>query len=863
MALFHLIKEKIHHRDKEPGATAKTQTAPVNHHRRGPRIDSRAHVGRDTLHHESVSTDTGNPGHSLVSETTKDHKTGSKLEPANVGRSRSSSNASVSSSAVSSHSNRSNRSHSSTKPGTLTPKRGPLERKVSWENDDKHHLHRRRYHSVSAGTSKTSYLASPKSAAKIKYNPYGLMGAKPNLGIGTMLHGSKPAHIESQQLPFPTEDPNEYLPGPLKEKSQDLEDIYDANGSTQVGAGGAAQIRKVRIKGSHRTFYALKKFVVFPEESPQQYYRRIVEEYILTKNLRHLHTITCYELLKVPATMQRAWGMTMDYLPCDLMSQIEHSMWHSVPLSEKLCYFKQICFAIKYLHELDITHLDIKPDNILISGNGVLHLTDFGCCELGHEDPGNFRSPIKRRNKLLGTAPYQPPEVSMFRRLEFTDRPKYDPFLFDCWSLGVILFVLVTGRTPFLEAKAPDVNFMEYEKAQTRYSEMVPEFLQNDPNKCPITGKFAEPFPNKRVTRISWRLADPNYRTRMSLRQLFEDEFFQKIEMCIEEGKYECNFVHHKAAQGMTFEVPYGSKKELVHLRRPLRRFTSSSSTSGWSLLSDHHRRSSSTSLHSNHHYESMLNIGLNRQRHHSSPDSPKHKLKERSKSFDNVLTVRRNSSNASISSGESGHRHHIPRTMINVPHLREDVIMESSDSDISSQQWADRKLDSSGEQINRSKSSRSVNSESESIASHDSYSTDTSRSNSAVEIGQPAELKEEDESVGERIQQLDISTDDADEDEDDDDDDEDNDNTDSNAVQDDDDDEATIATMATTTTEDRIEANELNPPNKYEIVYPDGTISNPVFDEDDYGERSTIIPFDLVVKATQFELATHSHILR
>lgn len=97
---------------------------------------------------------------------------------------------------------------------------------------------------------------------------------------------------------------------------------------------------------------------------------------------------------------------------------------------------KDICNAVKYLHDNDIAHRDLKPENLLISRkNGsyeeIVKLTDFGFAK-------------QTKGKTLQTACYTPYYVAP----EVFDSRKYDKAC-DIWSLGVIMFILLSGNPPF------------------------------------------------------------------------------------------------------------------------------------------------------------------------------------------------------------------------------------------------------------------------------------------------------------------------------------------------------------------------------------------------------------------------------
>merc|ERR1712137_109444 len=97
--------------------------------------------------------------------------------------------------------------------------------------------------------------------------------------------------------------------------------------------------------------------------------------------------------------------------------------------------FVQICHSVAYIHSRHLAHLDIKPENIFINSKNRVKLGDFGSSSFWK--PGE---PIVRFGQL-GTRFYCAPEVRP--NLEF------HPGKADIWSLGILLYVLLTGYWPF------------------------------------------------------------------------------------------------------------------------------------------------------------------------------------------------------------------------------------------------------------------------------------------------------------------------------------------------------------------------------------------------------------------------------
>ena len=108
-------------------------------------------------------------------------------------------------------------------------------------------------------------------------------------------------------------------------------------------------------------------------------------------------------------------------------------------------YFYQIVHCVNYLHQQKLCHRDLKLENILIGDKtfgdvSIVKVADFGLSKSWNGRQGPLRT-------YVGTPVYMAPEVS---RLESPGQ-LYPPYSHkvDCWSLGVILYTLLSGRRPF------------------------------------------------------------------------------------------------------------------------------------------------------------------------------------------------------------------------------------------------------------------------------------------------------------------------------------------------------------------------------------------------------------------------------
>ena len=106
-----------------------------------------------------------------------------------------------------------------------------------------------------------------------------------------------------------------------------------------------------------------------------------------------------------------------------------------LPLTRALEITLEIADALSRAHHLRVIHRDIKPENILIAADGTPRLTDFG---IAHLDQGDVR--LTQTGTLIGSPAYMSPEALQAQRLDSRS---------DIWSLGVMLFEMLTGKRPF------------------------------------------------------------------------------------------------------------------------------------------------------------------------------------------------------------------------------------------------------------------------------------------------------------------------------------------------------------------------------------------------------------------------------
>jgi serine/threonine protein kinase len=122
----------------------------------------------------------------------------------------------------------------------------------------------------------------------------------------------------------------------------------------------------------------------------------------------------------------------------DLYSLLENV--GALPESAAKFYGVEVICALQYLRENGIIHRDIKPDNILVTADGHLKLTDFGLSHRGMVD--RQASDLSQAASFVGTPDYVAPEIILNQPHSFS---------VDYWALGVMLYEFVCGVPPFHE----------------------------------------------------------------------------------------------------------------------------------------------------------------------------------------------------------------------------------------------------------------------------------------------------------------------------------------------------------------------------------------------------------------------------
>ena len=232
---------------------------------------------------------------------------------------------------------------------------------------------------------------------------------------------------------------------------------------------------------------AVKSFDKNNSELTGDNMKKILYETDLMKKLNHPNITKILEMFED----EKYFMIIMEYINGgNLFSFVKKRR----KLSEKTAkfLFRQIIQGIKYIHEQNIVHRDIKLENLLIDLNNNVKICDFG---IGRK--------IKNKNQLLhdqcGTLMYMAPEILLSSK-----EKGYEPFPVDIWSSGISLYIMLSGTLPFNyknKKNEDDEEEEENEEEEESFSEKSKSKKNEEDNfKLQYSIVYKEP---KKIEKIS------------------------------------------------------------------------------------------------------------------------------------------------------------------------------------------------------------------------------------------------------------------------------------------------------------------------------------------------------------------------
>mmetsp|Transcript_10434 Transcript_10434/g.26782 ORF Transcript_10434/g.26782 Transcript_10434/m.26782 type:complete len:571 (-) Transcript_10434:83-1795(-) len=203
-------------------------------------------------------------------------------------------------------------------------------------------------------------------------------------------------------------------------------------------------------EGSYGTVTKVKKFAtadewackeVVKERAGTTALRMLDREIIILKKVFHPHIVALHEVFETADTTY----MVMEICNGGSLQEVavKESGHPALKPLEVSAVTRRLMRAVAYLHDSGIVHRDMKLENVMLKTKGKLDvkICDFGLCAFLSKDQGNM-------SIVCGTPAYMAPEV-------LANNGQYSP-LCDVWSVGVMLYQMITGKMPFLPRREGD-----------------------------------------------------------------------------------------------------------------------------------------------------------------------------------------------------------------------------------------------------------------------------------------------------------------------------------------------------------------------------------------------------------------------
>ena len=216
-------------------------------------------------------------------------------------------------------------------------------------------------------------------------------------------------------------------------KGQKINDRYEI--IKTIGEGGMANVylandtildRKVAIKVLRGDLSNDEKFI-----------RRFQREALSVSNLSHPNIVEVYDV----GEEDGQYYIVMEYIEGKTLKQLLKKR-ETLTLPEVIDIMLQLTDGLAHAHESYIIHRDIKPQNIMILDNGLVKITDFGIAMALNA------TQLTQTNSVMGSVHYLPPEQANGKSATVKS---------DIYSLGILMYELITGSVPFKGDNAVEI----------------------------------------------------------------------------------------------------------------------------------------------------------------------------------------------------------------------------------------------------------------------------------------------------------------------------------------------------------------------------------------------------------------------
>ncbi|KAG4436215.1 hypothetical protein IFR05_008311 [Cadophora sp. M221] len=305
-----------------------------------------------------------------------------------------------------------------------------------------------------------------------------------------------------------------------------------------IGKGATAHVKLMNRKGGTPSeTYAVKEFRgKSMKEKSEDYEQKVKSEYSIAKSTHHPNIVETFRL----CTHNGRWNHVMEF--CD-----QGDLFHLVSqkylsredhLVDRLCLFKQLIQGLNYLHTHGIAHRDVKMENLLITKDSKLKITDFGVSEVFAGIHPGLRSSGGQCGKdmgevrlcppgMCGSPPYVAPEV-------IAKIGEYDPRPLDVWGAAIVMLCMTANGVLWNEAKAGSSPLYDdllrgWTKWNSKHTVEGAEITKSD---YPYVAFFDQHINPPALRRVLLTMLNPDPSKRASISIVAKNRWMKNVECC-------------------------------------------------------------------------------------------------------------------------------------------------------------------------------------------------------------------------------------------------------------------------------------------------------------------------------------------
>ncbi|PQE17886.1 kinase domain containing protein [Rutstroemia sp. NJR-2017a BBW] len=306
-----------------------------------------------------------------------------------------------------------------------------------------------------------------------------------------------------------------------------------------IGKGATAHVKLMVRKGCSSDIYAVKEFRgKSTTEKEEDYEKKVKSEFSIAQSARHPNIVETFRL----CTHNGRWNHVMEYCEQgDLFGLVNQKYLNKEDhAKDRQCLFKQLIQGLSYLHSNGIAHRDVKLENLLITKDSKLKITDFGVSEVFAGIHPGLRAASGKCGKdmgevrlcapgICGSPPYIAPEV-------IEKKGEYDPRPLDVWGAAIVMLCMTANGCLWAEAK-PNTSPL-YDELVRGWEKWNSKHITS-PIPTPITDTdyphvsfFDKHINPPALRRILLTMLNPDPARRATIAEIAKNRWLKNVECC-------------------------------------------------------------------------------------------------------------------------------------------------------------------------------------------------------------------------------------------------------------------------------------------------------------------------------------------